>query len=628
MAKKTGAAVQVNTAAGGRSFWKQLRKQKTLVLMALLPVIMVIIFKYIPMYGILIAFKNYKSAKGVWGSKWLDPLFKNFITFFKNVNCWQIIWNTFRVGALTLLFTFPAPIIFAVLLNELRGKTYKKVVQTVSYIPHFISVVVICSMLNGFGSTSGLFNDIRELLGMARVDMNNGSKYFLLMYVGSAVWQGIGWGSIMYLSALSNVDTSLYDVANIDGANRWQKIKNIIWPTIMPTTTVLLIMNVGNVLNSDYTKVLLMQNDTNRSELEVIGTFVYQKGIVEGKFSYSTAVNLFVSIICFILVFGANMITRKVNPETVFGREESEMSLRKTKKQAQPESKIYIGSKVFDVFLILFMLILSVIFLYPFLNVVATSLSSNRMITTGQVTFFPRELMVDGYKMLFKEQNILGAYWNTIVIAVGTMVISLSLTSLMAYVMMVPDFVLRKQLSVFLLITMFFSGGTVPTYLLIQNLGLYNSWWSLILPNAVTAYNVFVYRSFYKGISPEIREAARIDGAGDLKILTKIYVPLSKALYATFGLFSVVGVWNSYYEALLYIKDPGKQPIQMLLRKIVFTSGTANMADSQQMISNGAMNQLNVQYACVIATIGPILLVYPFIQKYFAQGMQVGAVKG
>ena len=250
------------------------------------------------------------------------------------------------------------------------------------------------------------------------------------------------------------------------------------------------------------------------------------------------------------------------------------------------------------------------------------------MITTGQVTFFPRELMVDGYKMLFKEQNILGAYWNTIVIAVGTMVISLSLTSLMAYVMMVPDFVLRKQLSVFLLITMFFSGGTVPTYLLIQNLGLYNSWWSLILPNAVTAYNVFVYRSFYKGISPEIREAARIDGAGDLKILTKIYVPLSKALYATFGLFSVVGVWNSYYEALLYIKDPGKQPIQMLLRKIVFTSGTANMADSQQMISNGAMNQLNVQYACVIATIGPILLVYPFIQKYFAQGMQVGAVKG
>lgn len=301
------------------------------------------------------------------------------------------------------------------------------------------------------------------------------------------------------------------------------------------------------------------------------------------------------------------------------------MSFGKAKKQ---NNKIYIGSRAFDVFLIVFMIIVAIIFLYPFLNVIATSLSSNRMITTGQVTFFPKEFHLDGYKALFKDENILGAYWNTIVIAVGTMIVSLVLNSLMAYVMMAPEFVLRKPLSIILLITMFFSGGTVPTYLLIQNMGLYDSWWSLILPNAVSAYNIFIYRSFYQGISPEIREAARIDGASEFQILTKIYVPLSKALYATFGLFSVVGVWNSYYEALLYIKDPAKQPIQMLLRKIVFTSGTANMSDAQQMISNGSLNSLNVQYACVIATIGPILLVYPFIQKYFAQGVQVGAVKG
>lgn len=292
------------------------------------------------------------------------------------------------------------------------------------------------------------------------------------------------------------------------------------------------------------------------------------------------------------------------------------------------KNKIQIGSKSFDVVLIIFMAVISIIFLYPFLNVLATSLSSNRMITTGQVTFYPKEIILDGYKLLFQEENILRAYWNTIVIAVGSAVISLSMTSLLAYVMMVPDFVLRKPLSIFLLITMFFSGGTVPTYLLIQNLGLYDTWWALILPNAISAYNVFVYRSFYKGISMEIREAARIDGAGDFRVLTSIYVPLSKALYATFGLFAVVGVWNSYYDALLYIKDPDMQPVQMILRKIVFTSGTANMSDAQQMIGNGLLNQLNVQYACVIATIGPILLVYPFIQKYFAQGMQVGAVKG
>lgn len=292
------------------------------------------------------------------------------------------------------------------------------------------------------------------------------------------------------------------------------------------------------------------------------------------------------------------------------------------------KNKIHYGSRVFDVALIIFMAILCVIFLYPFLNTLAVSLSSNKMVSTGQVTFFPREITTVGYQMLFQEQNIWGAYLNTIIIAVGYTAVNLVCTSMLAYAMMVPDFVLKKFLTIFLLITMFFSGGTVPTYLLVQNLGLMNSWWSLILPNAVGAYNVFVYRSFYKGISAEIREAAKIDGASEFSILTKIYVPLSKALYATFGLFSVVGIWNSYYDALLYISDQNKQPIQMVLRKIVFAAGLTNMGNTSVMLSHGELNKLNVQYACVIATMVPVLIVYPFVQKYFAQGMQVGAVKG
>lgn len=300
---------------GNHTFLQTLWRQRSLLLLALPAVILIFIFNYVPMYGILIAFKDYKAARGVWGSAWLDPFWKNFATFFKNTNCISIIWNTVKVGGLSLLFSFPAPIIFAILLNEMKLKRLKKGVQTISYIPHFISVVVICSMLNGFGSTTGMFNNIREFFGMARVDMNYGDTYFLLEYIGSAIWQGIGWGSIVYLAALSNVDTTLYDVANIDGANRWQKIKNIAWPTIMPTASIMLIMNVGNILKADFTKILLMQNDTNRSALDVIATFVYQKGIVEGKFSYSTAVNLFASIISFILVFGANSIIRKISPE-------------------------------------------------------------------------------------------------------------------------------------------------------------------------------------------------------------------------------------------------------------------------------------------------------------------------
>ncbi len=293
------------------------------------------------------------------------------------------------------------------------------------------------------------------------------------------------------------------------------------------------------------------------------------------------------------------------------------------------KNKIHYGSRIFDIFLIILMAAVSIIFLYPFLNVISVSLSSNRMISTGQVTFFPREIILDGYKMLFQEQNIWGAYLNTVIIAAGSTVINLVCTSGIAYTLTYPNFVLKKFLTIALLITMFFGGGTVPTYILIQKLHMMDTWWALMLPNAVQAYNIFVYRSFYKGISSEIREAAKIDGASDYKILTGIYVPLSKALYATFGLFSIVNTWNSYYDALLYIKTDKLLPIQMILRKIVFVnSGLSAMSNSQQMIGNGEMNKLNVQYACVIATILPVLILYPFLQKYFAQGMQVGAVKG
>ncbi len=298
-----------------KSIWHKMWNQRTLILMAAVPMAVLILFKYVPMYGILIAFKNYKPKRGILGSDWCDPLFKYFNKFFKNVNSGYIIWNTFRVGVLTLLFTYPLPIIFALLLNELKGKTFKRVAQTASYIPHFISVVVVCAMLNRFGSLNGLFNDIRAALGMSRVDMNSGDTYFLLEYIGSAIWQGIGWGSIIYLSALSNIDTSLYDVANLDGANRLQKIRHIAWPTIMPTTTTLLIMNAGNVMSADFQKILLMQNNTNNSKLEVLATFVYHQGIESGEFSYSTAVNLFSSLVCLVLVWGTNMVVRKMSPE-------------------------------------------------------------------------------------------------------------------------------------------------------------------------------------------------------------------------------------------------------------------------------------------------------------------------
>ncbi len=296
-------------------FVSKLIRQWPLIALCLPALALIIIFRYGPMYGILIAFKNYRPLRGIGGSAWLDPVFQNFTRFFNYVNFGHLITNTFKVGLWTLVITYPMPIIFAILLNELRGKYFKRSVQTVSYIPHFISVVVVVGMLTEFASLNGAFNMVRGWLGLAAVNMNMGSKYFLPMYIGSAVWQGVGWGSIVYLSALANVDTSLYDVANIDGANRWQKVKHIVWPAILPTTTVILILNTGSILNQDYVKILLMQNDSNRTQLDVISTYVYLTGIEQGQFGYATAVGLFSSLASFALVIATNMTVRKIDKE-------------------------------------------------------------------------------------------------------------------------------------------------------------------------------------------------------------------------------------------------------------------------------------------------------------------------
>lgn len=294
------------------------------------------------------------------------------------------------------------------------------------------------------------------------------------------------------------------------------------------------------------------------------------------------------------------------------------------------KNKIRIGNIAFDIILVLLLLVFCVIILYPFLNVVAISLSSSGAITRGDVGLIPVEPTFKGYEIVFGQETVYTSYLWTLWYAALYTVLSVSLTACLGYSLSVPGFVLNKPISVMLLITMFFSGGTVPTYLNIKNLGLMDTTWSLVLPGCVSAWNVFMYRSFFKGISHEIREAALIDGAGEMRILLSIILPLSKALIASFSLFAIVGMWNSYFSALLYIKDQARMPIQMILRSIIFSNSLSASfgGDAASMISNGKLNPLNVQYACLIATIAPLLLIYPFIQKYFEQGMQVGAVKG
>ena len=278
--------------------------------------LVILIFHYFPIYGILIAFKDYSVAEGIMGSQWVG--LKYFKMFLTSPMAGRLFKNTFLLGLYSLLWGFPAPIILALLLNEIKNDAFKRTVQSISYIPHFISVVVIVGMLFEFAAVDGVFNKIVALFGKEAIPMMAYPQYFRTLYIASNIWQGIGWGTIIYLAALTKVDPTLYDVASIDGANRWQKVVHITWPTIKPTTTILLIFYMGGILGSNYQKILLMYNDRTRIVADVIGTYVYRLGIQGAQFEYTTAIGLFMSVISFVLLYIANLISRNVSETSLW----------------------------------------------------------------------------------------------------------------------------------------------------------------------------------------------------------------------------------------------------------------------------------------------------------------------
>ena len=296
------------------------------------------------------------------------------------------------------------------------------------------------------------------------------------------------------------------------------------------------------------------------------------------------------------------------------------------------KSRESLSSRAFDVFINIFMFFVMIIMLYPFLNVIAMSLSSNDYLMLGQVTFYPKGLNLKAYKMVYDDPLVWKAYLNTILYAAGSVVATLSSTALLAYPLSIDEFKGKKLITIYLTITMFFGGGMVPTYLWIRQLGLLNTYWVMILPGCVSAYNVFVFRTFFKGIAKEMRESAYIDGANDVVILVKITLPLSKALFATFALFSIVGTWNSWFNALIYLNDERSYPLQLILRRYLFNAmdgigGTVSQ-EQQMMLQQLHINPKSVRMAIIVIAMLPITFMYPFLQKYFVKGVALGSVKG
>ena len=253
----------------------ELKKNWLLYLMFLPIAVYYLLFAYKPMYGALIAFQDYEPMKGMAGSDWVG--FRHFIDFFTNYYFWRILKNTVVISVSTIIFGFPAPIILALLLNEVTNSKFKRVVQTISYIPHFISMVVICGMIKVFTADNGIIMDVLCLFGVERQPLLNNASAFVPIYVISDIWQGVGWGTIIYLAALTNIDQSLYEAATIDGANRWQQTLHVTLPGIEPTIVIMLILRLGSILGIGYEKIILLYSPLTYDTADVISSFVYRR---------------------------------------------------------------------------------------------------------------------------------------------------------------------------------------------------------------------------------------------------------------------------------------------------------------------------------------------------------------
>ncbi|TVY09152.1 ABC transporter permease [Paenibacillus cremeus] len=292
------------------SLWKSIVSRYDLYLMLLIPIVWYLVFHYGPLYGLQIAFKNFSPAKGIMGSKWVG--LEHFQRFVESYYFWRLLWNTVSINLFSLLFAFPIPIILALIISEVRNKAFSKLVQNITYIPHFISIVVMVGMIMLFLSPrGGPLNSIIHAFGGSPVRFLDSAAWFKTIFISTNIWQNMGWQSIIYIAALSGVNPQLYEAAKMDGASRLRRIWHVSIPGILPVIVILLILDVGHFMNVGFEKILLLQNNLNLESSDVISTFVYTTGILKGEYSYTAAIGLFNSLVNLALLILVNRFARK-----------------------------------------------------------------------------------------------------------------------------------------------------------------------------------------------------------------------------------------------------------------------------------------------------------------------------
>ncbi|ANU53175.1 sugar ABC transporter permease [Acutalibacter muris] len=305
---KSATAVQA-----GHSLGRRIAKHWEYYLLLLIPIVITAVFKYAPIYGVQIAFRDFNPVDGFFGSEWVG--LKWFERFFSNYNSTRMITNTVLLSLYSILWTFPIPIVLSLFINQLKNKKFQRVTQTVIYAPHFISVMVLCGMLRIFLSpTGGLISTLAQFLGTpANLNFIDSSSAFRTIYISSSIWQDAGWGTIIYLATLSSVDVSLHEAAKVDGANTWQRILHIDIPVLVPIIVIQLIMSFGSLMNVGFEKAFLLQTPLNKETSEIISTYVYEQGLLKAMYSFSTAVNLFNTAVNIVLLAVVNWVCKRLS---------------------------------------------------------------------------------------------------------------------------------------------------------------------------------------------------------------------------------------------------------------------------------------------------------------------------
>lgn len=295
---------------------RDLKMHKFKYLIVLPVIIYFLVFHYKPMYGLVIAFQDYRPSRGIWDSPWKG--LENFQRFFRDINFWPLLRNTLSISTLNLIFSFPAPIILALLLNEVKVSWFKRTVQTITYMPHFIATVVICGLITSFTTSDGLFSQIVVLLGGQKMNLLSKPQFFYPIYILSGIWQTVGWNSIIYLAALAGIDQEQYEAAKVDGAGRIRQMIHITLPGLVPTAVMLFVLNMGKMMNVGYEKILLLYQPLTYEVADVISTYTYRKGMIDADYSYSTAIGLFNSVINIVLLLISNKVSKKLGQSGLF----------------------------------------------------------------------------------------------------------------------------------------------------------------------------------------------------------------------------------------------------------------------------------------------------------------------